>query len=132
MEVQVLMALGAVLMLYSYSIKGFRRRVRLRYCAALTLGVVLDWYASAQMYLSGERGFSTHGVIGAAALVLMTLLLIPAGWYVGFVFMCRMRWPSRSISTLQRLGIYAYWIWIASLATGTLIHMGVVEQMFNW
>ena len=132
MEVHVLIALAAVLMLYSYSIKGFRRRVRLRYCAALAFGVVLDWYASVQMYLSGDQGFSVHGIIGVAALVLMTLLLIPAGWYVGFVFMCRMRWPRRSISALQRLGIYAYWIWIASLATGALIHMGVVGQMFDW
>jgi len=114
------------LVLYTYGIISmrFRSRPLTRYAVALLAGVSIDWYTSWQMSRAVSKEWSVHVAIGRMALLMMTVLVFPAGYQAYRYF--RYDASKRAIALMRGYGLYAYTVWVVSFITGALMGMGVI------
>lgn len=103
------------LVLYTLGIFGFRREAKWRYVVMLIIGLAFDWHASITMIRAAAGGVTTHGIIGLAALILMTM-------FVTFITAVRFLapWQQRWRRT-GNIGILVYGCWLLSFFTGALM-----------
>jgi len=119
-----MIAIMLALVLYTFGIFGFRQMFQRIFLGAIMLGVVSDWVATALMGFSRKGLESPHGIVGALALLGMTVL----GLHALFAFVISLRRigdarVSGSSIFIRNCGHYLYYFWLISLMLGVYVHI---------